>query len=101
MSSAFVSKGLRSRAGASLSACLLAAGASGCAVVGSYDFEGYALRPATSGSPDGGASDAPVIPIDGEDATPACVPRTCAELGAECGRLPNGCDDALDCGACE
>src|SRR5258706_12167880 len=30
----------------------------------------------------------------------ACVPKTCAELKAECGTLPDGCNGTLDCGTC-
>jgi len=30
----------------------------------------------------------------------ACKPGTCAELGAECGRLPDGCDGIAECGGC-
>ncbi|MBI5547200.1 MAG: hypothetical protein HY901_25240, partial [Deltaproteobacteria bacterium] len=30
----------------------------------------------------------------------ACQPTTCSSLGAECGTWPNGCGNALSCGAC-
>lgn len=29
-----------------------------------------------------------------------CVPTTCAELGAECGEQPDGCDGTIPCGEC-
>ncbi len=29
-----------------------------------------------------------------------CDPATCAELGAECGNVPDGCGDVLSCGTC-
>lgn len=31
----------------------------------------------------------------------ACVPRTCASAGAECGALDDGCGGSLECGTCE
>lgn len=30
----------------------------------------------------------------------ACVPKTCAELGAACGSLNNGCGNTINCGGC-
>jgi hypothetical protein len=44
----------------------------------------------TSTLPDGG-------PID---AGAACVPRTCAQLGATCGQQGDGCGGVLGCGTC-
>lgn len=32
---------------------------------------------------------------------PVCEPATCADLGAECGTVEDGCGATLDCGACE
>lgn len=29
-----------------------------------------------------------------------CIPRSCAELGAECGQIDDGCGSAIDCGGC-
>jgi len=29
-----------------------------------------------------------------------CIPTTCLAEGAECGTIPDGCGDYLDCGAC-
>jgi hypothetical protein len=29
-----------------------------------------------------------------------CLPATCAELGTECGGVPDGCGGVLDCGTC-
>jgi hypothetical protein len=31
---------------------------------------------------------------------PSCTPRTCEELGAECGALADGCGELLQCGEC-
>jgi hypothetical protein len=31
----------------------------------------------------------------------ACTPKTCSELGAECGAIADGCGKVIDCGACE
>lgn len=30
-----------------------------------------------------------------------CTPRTCADVGAECGEISDGCGGTLECGACE
>ena len=30
----------------------------------------------------------------------ACVPKTCADLAADCGSIDDGCGNALDCGGC-
>jgi hypothetical protein len=32
--------------------------------------------------------------------TGACVPVTCADVGANCGPISNGCGDSVDCGTC-
>jgi hypothetical protein len=37
---------------------------------------------------------------DGVCGPRACVPATCASLGAECGTVPDGCGGRLDCGPC-
>ena len=29
-----------------------------------------------------------------------CTPTTCAQAQAQCGKLPDGCGDLLDCGTC-
>lgn len=34
------------------------------------------------------------------DADTGCVPKTCAELGAECGSVDNGCGTMIGCGGC-
>ncbi|MFT4039176.1 MAG: hypothetical protein QM692_13400 [Thermomicrobiales bacterium] len=34
-------------------------------------------------------------------ACPACVPTTCAALGATCGSASDGCGGTLQCGSCE
>lgn len=38
----------------------------------------------------------------GGDAGPpdACVPKTCADVGAQCGVVPDGCGGQIDCGIC-
>ncbi|HSO36071.1 MAG TPA: hypothetical protein VLT33_26270 [Labilithrix sp.] len=33
-------------------------------------------------------------------ATPICTPKSCDDLGVECGATNDGCDGLLDCGAC-
>ena len=32
--------------------------------------------------------------------TEACVPKTCTEIGAECGSASDGCSATIDCGEC-
>ena len=32
--------------------------------------------------------------------TPACTPKTCEDLGYECGQADDGCGGTLDCGTC-
>jgi N-acetylneuraminic acid mutarotase len=34
------------------------------------------------------------------DTIPACVPKTCAELGLNCGTVGNGCGGTVSCGTC-
>ncbi|MFW5739264.1 MAG: hypothetical protein ACOC1F_02740, partial [Myxococcota bacterium] len=31
---------------------------------------------------------------------PGCAPKSCVQLGAECGQVPDGCGGAVDCGTC-
>jgi hypothetical protein len=39
--------------------------------------------------------------VAGVCGSPACVPRTCSQLNAECGSIPNGCGGTLaNCGTC-
>src|SRR3954468_19808220 len=76
----------------------------GCAL-GGYDFDGYHAAPISvdSGAPAPGGgdaslggggrsggtnSDAGAPPSEGG---PSCVVRTCADLQAECGTVPDGC----------
>jgi len=77
---------------------------SGCAF-GGYDFGGYRLQSeaaandaASEAAPESAANDAA-----SEAAPPAgtCVPLTCAELGAACGKVLDGCGGVLNCGGCE
>ena len=61
--------------------------ASGCAVVGGYDFEGYQVKQ----QPEIAKSDASATAADasGGDA-PVCLPRTCSEL-----RITRGSNRAM------
>lgn len=44
---------------------------------------------------------APVVVVDaGPGDGGACTARTCAEVGASCGVIPDDCGATLDCGAC-
>jgi hypothetical protein len=38
--------------------------------------------------------------VNGTCGAPACVPRTCAEAGANCGQVADGCGGVLACGSC-
>src|SRR4051794_7855282 len=85
-----------------------------CAVVGNYDFDGYrstlsgaggsggsvASGTGTSGTGTGtgGSIDQPDASSDGP---PTCISLTCADLHADCGKVPDGCGGVLDCGGCE
>ena len=44
------------------------------------------------GGPGGGSG--------GSGGGPSCIPRTCMELGANCGPVADGCGGLLNCGAC-
>lgn len=53
------------------------------------------------------ATDAPVgqdAKPDAKDAAPdtggECVPKTCAQIEANCGTAPDGCGDVIECGDC-
>ncbi|HEX2731514.1 MAG TPA: hypothetical protein VHM70_07920 [Polyangiaceae bacterium] len=57
--------------------------------------------PMPVGEGDGGNGDSVII-ADDDDDEPACVPKTCEELGAECGPINTNCRDFVrDCGKCE
>src|SRR5882724_1506064 len=78
---------------AALARLASAAAAASCAVVGSYDFDGYVLMsPQTTTETEADSSTRD---------SGACTAQTCAELGAECGKVSNGCGDRIDCGSCE
>ncbi|PKN29725.1 MAG: tryptophan synthase alpha chain, partial [Deltaproteobacteria bacterium HGW-Deltaproteobacteria-20] len=58
------------------------------------------------GEPDGEALP-PDASFDGAGETgsdgavqPSCVPKTCDQLGAECGSVPDGCGGKVSCGTC-
>src|SRR6266542_3302670 len=53
-----------------------------CAVMGGYDFDGYKLKGRDT-LPDGG-----------------CIPYSCQDLNADCGRVPDGCGGSVECGTC-
>lgn len=37
---------------------------------------------------------------DDDDFDPICTPKTCTQLGANCGHIDNGCGKLIDCGSC-
>jgi hypothetical protein len=50
---------------------------------------------------DGGPlGDGRPLPDSADAKSPACVPKTCAELGYNCGPAGNGCGGSLSCGTC-
>ncbi len=63
------------------------AGGSGQAIAGGTTASG-------SGSSSGAAAGA------NSSSSTMCTPKTCAELGASCGTLLDGCGASLDCGTC-
>lgn len=46
-----------------------------------------------SGLPDGS--------VDGSAGSAGCVVKTCAQMAAQCGSLPDNCGGKLECGACQ
>src|SRR5258707_14997507 len=70
------------------SLCILSSLVSSCVVVGGYDFGSY-----HAAAPDADASTS--------NDSGSCIPMTCEELHAECGKVPDGCSGVLDCGGCE
>jgi hypothetical protein len=48
----------------------------------------------------GGTSSVCGNPFVKGDAGTACTPRTCADVGANCGTIGDGCGGSLDCGTC-
>jgi hypothetical protein len=80
--------GARARVALSLAPMLFA---TGCAVFG-YDFADVELATA----PGDAAAD-----VRGDSSAGACVPLTCRELGAQCGKILDGCGAVVNCGGCE
>jgi hypothetical protein len=77
-----------------LASCAATACACGWLVGGTADPE-----PAPAGDEAGTSADAGAESTTG-DATP-CIPRTCADVGANCGAIPDGCGNVIsDCGTC-
>jgi hypothetical protein len=48
----------------------------------------------------GGTANVCGTPATAPDAGQVCTPTTCAQRGATCGVIPDGCGGVLDCGAC-
>jgi hypothetical protein len=65
--------------------------ASGCALFG-YGFDDVELAGAETDASADTRFDA---------SAGACVPLTCRELRAECGKILDGCGAVLQCGGCE
>ena len=38
--------------------------------------------------------------VDKPPAAATCIPKSCVDLGVECGKTNDGCDQIVDCGAC-
>lgn len=61
------------------------------------DFADAALDQSTKD----GTVDSPAdAGVETSDPTPSCVPRTCVQIGANCGSAPDGCGDKIECGTC-
>src|SRR5437763_1586239 len=75
-----------------------------CLVAPSCSCEGRASCEtcAVDGGSDGGAPDSAVADSGSTDSggADACTPARCADLGKNCGPVPDGCGGTLDCGAC-
>ena len=85
------------------SAVLLSGALASCIVINGYDFGGYRSTEGAAGAAGAAGGGQAGTPI-GRDAAgdgPICIPVTCADLHAECGKVPDGCDGVLDCGGCE
>jgi hypothetical protein len=54
--------------------------------------------PVDAGAPGEEGLDAGVLPVD---AGIACTPLRCADVGATCGAVPDGCGGELACGSCQ
>ena len=55
----------------------------------------------SGGSPGGSGGTAGTAGVGGSaGAGGGCAPKTCTDLGATCGTLPDGCGKQLDCGTC-
>lgn len=52
-----------------------------------------------TGTADGGSGSTPIFTGDGSPG-PSCRPKTCADIGAECGETLDGCGGRLECGTC-
>jgi len=83
---------------------LVCGGLSAVACAGSEgaDETGTGGSAGDSGSPDGNAGTSGTagdggINIDGS----TCTPKTCADLGVDCGQQSDGCGALLDCGTCQ
>ncbi|MEE2829130.1 MAG: hypothetical protein VX498_08075 [Myxococcota bacterium] len=94
---------------------LLPAAVSGCSHLDDFDRGDSPVEPAPPTCPeiaDCGQQECGLDPICGEDCGSCedgstcraegscCLPRTCEEIGAECGLLDDGCGGQLECGAC-
>jgi hypothetical protein len=85
-----------------MAAALVALAAASCGSPRPSAFQDTPPPPVTAAVPDAGTDatdDGPLIAYDGPlDA--ACVPRTCQDMGWECGPNGDGCGGLLDCGVC-
>src|SRR3974390_2132701 len=61
----------------------------------------------SGGGGGGGIVDATTQPVFPQDGTgndtsthPTCQKRTCADYGATCGPVADGCGNSIDCGSC-
>jgi hypothetical protein len=71
----------------------------GCQMIGGVDFGAVHARDEgvdAATSDEGGDAAVPAT-----EAGPGCAPKTCAQLGRQCGVQDDGCKNAIDCGTCQ
>jgi len=76
-------------------ACAIAASLSMLGGCGGPDDSSFYYGPGGSGDQKRDAS-----PYRDDGGVIECVPLTCEEIGASCGRAPDGCLDVIECGEC-
>src|SRR5260370_25048396 len=74
-------------------AIMVAIAAAACGSAGSKDF-----GPGQADASD--TTDGAAVFSIGADGGTVCIPKTCTQLGYDCGRNGDGCGGSLNCGGC-